>query len=94
MVPLLKYTVLRLALFVGALFLLTLLGAGQLGALIGAAVISFLLSYILLRGPREQLAVQIAERVDRRHGPTDAEADAALEDAADEARRATAPPTD
>jgi hypothetical protein len=94
--PLLKFTVMRLALFVAALGLLILLGASQLGALLGAAVISFLLSYVLLRRPRQQLAEQIAARVDRTHpGPaTPAEEDAALEDAADEARRTTAPPAE
>jgi len=86
----------RLALFVGALWLLFLLGAGPLGAIIGAAVVSFLLSYVLLRGPREQVVEQIAERAERRHqhpaAPTDK--DAAHEDAADEVRRSTTPPAD
>jgi membrane protein implicated in regulation of membrane protease activity len=81
--PLLKYTVLRLALFIGAIWALTLLGASPLVALIGAAVVSFLLSYLLLRGPREQLAEQIAGRIERRRtrGPSAVDQDAAIEDA-------------
>jgi hypothetical protein len=82
--PLLKYTVFRLALFVTALVLLSLVGAGQVIAVVGAAAVSFLLSYLLLRRPREELAEKIAERVERRHfrGRTAAEQDADLEDAA------------
>jgi hypothetical protein len=86
--PLLKYTVFRLTLFVAALVALSLAGAGRLTALIGAGVISFLLSYLLLRGPRTQVAEQIAERVERRHlrhSPADDDAaveDAVIEDAA------------
>jgi membrane protein implicated in regulation of membrane protease activity len=81
--PLLKYTVLRLALFIGALWLLTLLGASALVALVGAAVMSFLLSYLLLRGAREQLAEQIANQVQRRHtqGRSTVDPDAEIEDA-------------
>jgi hypothetical protein len=48
--PLLKYTVLRLGLFVVAL----------------AALASMLLSYVLLRGPREELAGVIEQRVSAR----------------------------
>lgn len=93
MLPLLKFTVMRLALFVAALGLLIVLGASRLGALLGAAVISFLLSYVLLRGPRQQLAEQIAARVDHTlPGPaTAADEDAALEDAVDEAHRSATP---
>jgi hypothetical protein len=92
-VPLLKYTVLRLALFVASMWLLYLLGAGVLVAVIGAAVLSFLLSYVLLRGPRDQLAAVIARRAERRRlrRPSAADQDAAVEDAADDARR-TVPP--
>jgi hypothetical protein len=64
--PFLKYTVLRLALFVLALGGLALLGAGPLLAVVGAAVISLLLSYLLLRGPREELSRAIAGRVQGR----------------------------
>ena len=95
MLPLLKYSVLRLALFVLALGLLSLLGAGRVAAVIGAALISMMLSYVLLRGPREALSQQISDRAHHRivavqervAGP--GLRDAAIEDAADEARRGT-----
>ncbi len=100
----LRYTVLRIALFVAALAVLALLGASELTALVGAAVISLLLSYVLLRGPRDAAALAIAERtrarLDARSGVAqDAAAeDAAAEDAAvdDVARgdRRTGRPTD
>jgi hypothetical protein len=64
----LKYTVLRIGLFAAALVILTLLGARELGALVGAAVISLLLSYVLLRGPREAAARAVAERTRARLG--------------------------
>lgn len=84
MVPLLKYTVMRLALFIATLWLLHFLGASPVLSLIGAALVSFLLSYLVLRGPRTALAEQVAERIERRHHrpPTAADEDAALEDAA------------
>jgi hypothetical protein len=89
-VPLLKYTVLRLALFVAALAALAWFGAGPLVAVIGAGVVSMLVSYLLLRGPREDLSRQVSEVIDRRlsrngHVPS---ADTAAEDAADDAQRA------
>lgn len=84
MLPLLRYTVLRLALFVGTLWLLYFLGASMIVALFGAAVVSFLLSYLMLRGAREQLAEQIADQVERRRtrGAAAIDPDAAAEDAA------------
>jgi Protein of unknown function (DUF4229) len=93
-VALMKYTVLRAALFVGVLVLLSLLGAGRLIAIVGAAVVSMLLSYIFLRRPREAVTSVIADRVEKRttaRGPSAAELDAATEDAVDDAHR-TAPP--
>jgi hypothetical protein len=89
-VPLLKYTVLRLTLFVVPLLLLAVLGAHPVVAIGGAALISILLSYVLLRGPREQLSAEIAARVDRKaagHKQSAAELDEAYEDAADEVNR-------
>ena len=72
MTAVLRYTVLRIALFVAALAVLALLGASQLTALVGAAVVSLLLSYVLLRGPRDAAALAIAERtrarLDARNG--------------------------
>ena len=84
-VALLKYSVLRLALFVAVLALLAVFGMGQLFAIIGAALVSMMLSYLFLSGPRNAAASELAERVQRRaaaHGPSGAQADAAHEDAA------------
>lgn len=61
--PLLVYTVLRLGLFVVVLGVVSLFARG-LVPLVLAGVISFALSYVLLRGPRERLAQQVAERAD------------------------------
>jgi hypothetical protein len=95
--PFLKYTVLRLVLFVAALAVFALLGARGLLAVLLAAVASVALSLVLLRGPREELSRAIAERADpsRPRKPSRfsrrlAEDDAA-EDAAAEGRR---PPGD
>lgn len=62
--PLLVYTVLRLGLFVVVLGVIALFGARGLLLLLLSAVVSLALSYVLLRGPRERLAQQVAERVD------------------------------
>lgn len=66
MLPVLKYTVMRLVLFVVALALLSLAGAGRLTAVVLAALVSALVSYLLLRGPRDAVAQVIAERVESR----------------------------
>jgi C4-dicarboxylate-specific signal transduction histidine kinase len=64
--PLAKYSLARLGLFVAVLAVLSLLGAGRITAVLGAAVISLLLSYVLLRGLRNAASQQIADRVQRR----------------------------
>jgi hypothetical protein len=69
--PLLKFTVLRLALFLLALVTMRWLGASPLLAVVLAAVVSMLLSYVLLRGPREELAGVIEQRVAGRLGRSD-----------------------
>jgi hypothetical protein len=82
--PLLKYTVLRLGLFVLALVTLRVLGAGVLLAVVLAALASMLASYVLLRGPREELTAVIEQRVAgrlRRRGQDDAAEDAAADSA-------------
>ena len=66
MLPVLRYTVLRLAFFVAALAAAALLGAGPLVALGLAAVVSAALSYLFLRGPRTEVAQWLADRVERR----------------------------
>jgi hypothetical protein len=56
----------RLALFVAALAGFSLLGAGRLTAVVLAALVSALVSYLLLRGPRDAVAQVIADRVEHR----------------------------
>ena len=90
-VPLLRYTVLRLALFVASLGVFGLLGVRGVALLLLSALVSLGLSYVLLRRQRDAVATVLAERsrnrLDRRH-PGGVDADAATEDAEDEARRA------
>ncbi len=90
----LKYTVLRLALFVAAFAVLAMLGARPLLAVVLAAAVSMMLSYVLLRGPRDDVARLLTQRVQGRHGAREQRSgsrvaeDAAIEDAADDAARA------
>lgn len=90
----------RLALFAVALGLLYLAGVRGLLNIVLAALVSLMLSYLLLRRPREQLSQEIAERVagrlkkdpsTRRPAPLGLDDDAESEDAAVD--RATNPPT-
>ena len=81
--PLLKFTVLRLALFVAALAALALTGARGWLLLLLAAVVSLALSYVLLRGPRAELAAAIEQRTARRLS-SDEQAEDAQVDAVDE----------
>lgn len=62
----LKYTVMRLALFVAALAVAIALGAGPLTAVVVAGLVSAALSYLFLRGPRDDVAQVLADRVERR----------------------------
>ncbi|GAB7192613.1 hypothetical protein NUM3379_33220 [Kineococcus sp. NUM-3379] len=64
--PYLKYTVLRLSVFVLALVVLTWAGARSWLALGLAAVISVLLSLVLLRRQREEMAADIQRRIEAR----------------------------
>jgi hypothetical protein len=83
-VPVVTYSLLRLALFVGALLGLWLAGMGGWLLVVVATVAAWALSYVVLR--RYQLAADrwIAERraSGRPRFSTDVEADAAAEDAA------------
>ncbi|WP_344098832.1 DUF4229 domain-containing protein [Myceligenerans crystallogenes] len=82
--PLVIYTVLRLALFAGAVGLLYVAGLRS-WLLVGVgALVAFALSYVLLARPRDAAARWLAERRDRRRtsASTTAAADAAHEDAA------------
>lgn len=98
-----KFTVLRLGLFAAVVVVLGALRFDGLLLLLLAAVISFALSYVLLRGPRAELAEALAARAGRRvHRRSNLghriEDDAAAEDA--QAQRAlplgggTVPPGD
>jgi Protein of unknown function (DUF4229) len=92
-VPLLKYSLLRLVLFGGILAILLLLHTAPLIAVIGAALISMMLSYLFLAGPRNEVTTMIADRVERRNAeraPTATEQDEAIEDAAADAERQSA----
>ena len=93
--PYLKYTVLRLGVFVLALVVLSWAGARGWLALALAAVVSVLLSLVLLRRQREEMALDLQRRIDARAtgGPkrtsfgAAADADNAAEDAEDDAQR-------
>jgi hypothetical protein len=67
-----------------------LTGMPTVAVVVLAAVTSLALSLVLLRGPREELAARIAQRIDNRLPAQAADAsDEAVEDAEDEARRRT-----
>ncbi|MEV4558638.1 DUF4229 domain-containing protein [Kitasatospora sp. NPDC049285] len=94
----LRYTSLRVSIFLGCLLVALLLGhfgvipvVGSLGVLILfalAAVASSAISYVVLSKQRDEMSAQIAERVESRKARA-ADRDAA-EDAADDAARAAA----
>jgi hypothetical protein len=84
----LRYTLMRLAIFAAVLVLLFLAGArGILLAALTVAV-SMALSYLLLARQRDAVAAVVAERVARSHRPQQPGVDEAAEDAEDDARRA------
>ncbi|GIG22201.1 hypothetical protein Cch01nite_29250 [Cellulomonas chitinilytica] len=92
--PLLIYSVLRLALFAACVGLLWWAGMRSWLVVVVAALVAWALSYVLLRGPRDAAARQLADRAERRRVLGDrerfgvrAQEDADLEDAADEAAR-------
>jgi hypothetical protein len=100
---LLKYSVMRLALFVALLALLVVLGMGRLWAIVLAALLSMMISYVLLRGQRDAVTREIEARVGSRavaraaasgdpEAAKPADVDAAHEDAVlDAAERASGP---
>ncbi len=92
--PFVVYSVLRLALFAACLGLLWWAGLRSWLVAVVAAFLAWALSYVLLNGPRDAAARQLAERAERRRRAGDravlgkrAQEDADLEDAADEAAR-------
>ena len=87
--PLVVYSVLRLALFGVCLGLLWWAGLRSWLVAIVAALLAWALSYVLLNGPRDAAARQLAERAERRRDAGDrpvlsrrAQEDADVEDAA------------
>ena len=92
---LLRYSLLRTMLLFGCLLVLYLLGARGVLLIALTMFSSIALSYFLLKGPREQLARQVADRVGRRlpergdqSGRGNAfDEDANVEDREDDARR-------
>ena len=92
--PFVVYSVLRLALFGACLGLLWWAGLRSWLVVIVAAFVAWGISYVLLSGPRDAAALQLAERAERRRAAGDrpvlgrrAQEDADLEDAADDATR-------
>jgi Protein of unknown function (DUF4229) len=87
-----RYSVLRLLLFFGCLMIFFLVQFAThiptAVVVVLAAVSSLALSLVVLKGPREEMAARMAQRIDNRlpaePGP---DSDEAIEDAADEAAR-------
>lgn len=82
----LKYSLLRFALFGVVFAALWATGAGPVVAVFGGALVSVLLAYVLLRGPREAATRAIEEqtrrRLEQRSVAPPVDQDAAVEDAA------------
>lgn len=82
--PLVVYSLLRLALLVVTLLALWRAGMGGWLAVVVGAVVAWALSYLLLARPRDRAALWLAERAERRRGgprfSRGVEADAAAED--------------
>ncbi|ROS76693.1 DUF4229 domain-containing protein [Cellulomonas sp. PhB143] len=94
--PLIIYSVLRIALFVVALVGLWLAGMGGWLVVLVAAAIALMLSYLLLGRPRDAASRYMAERVERRKERRSRfseklDEDAAAEDAAADALSEDAP---
>lgn len=87
----LRYSLLRTMLLFGCMLALYLVGVHDPVLLIAlTAVTSIVLSYFVLKGPREAMARTVAERAALRlqHQPVDSfDEDAAVEDLEDEQRR-------
>ncbi len=64
--PVALYTLARLGLFVLALAVFAVAGAGRLTALVGAALVSMLISYVALGSLRDKVAERVAARVETR----------------------------
>ncbi len=97
----LRYTLLRVLVFFAALAVLWLLGLRSrddlLLLVVGAALLSAVVSFVALRRFREDTSAQIAERLEhraeaRRARAAEVAGDEAVEDAEVEQRRAAPPP--
>lgn len=81
----LRYTLLRTLIFLGSLLLLWLLGLRDrnemMALVIGAAVLSMIVSWFALRRFRDEYSAQIAERLQRRSAQKCPHSDEAVEDA-------------
>ena len=76
----LRFSLLRIMLLFGCMLVLWLVGVRDpVWLLLATAVSSVALSYVVLRGPREELARQLAARVDERTARRRSDAD--VEDA-------------
>ena len=82
--PVVVFSLLRLALFAAAFLVLWSVGMHSWLAPVVAAFLAWGFSYVLLSGPRDKAAQYLADRSQRtRHS----ELDASIEDAADDAAR-------
>ncbi|WP_446666204.1 DUF4229 domain-containing protein [Flexivirga sp. B27] len=61
-----RYTILRLLIFVVALLVLFAVGFRSWALLLLSAVVSLVVSFFALRGPREQFASQVQHKVSER----------------------------
>lgn len=67
--PFLRYTILRLLAFFACLLLLSAIPwmrANLLVTLLVAATVSMLVSLVLFNGPRDEMSVRLAERIEHR----------------------------
>jgi len=89
-VPVLRYTLLRLALFAIVTAVLWAAGARSWLAPLAGLFVAWALSYVLFGKQRAAAAAWVEQRAEQRgtRRRTPADEDAALEDAADEAARA------
>ena len=75
-VTVLRYSLLRIMLLFGCMLVLWLVGVRDpVWLLLATAVSSVALSYVVLRGPREELARQLADRVEQRTARRRSDAD-------------------
>lgn len=85
-----RYSLLRTMLLLGCLLTLWLVGVRDpFWLILLTGITSITLSYVVLRGPRDELARQLAARVGRRLGPEPGVKgqDEDVEDREDDARR-------